>query len=151
VRPDGAVRYLQSVADTVKDKSGRIVQLVGTILDVTDRKLATERLERQTALLDQLFQSVAEGIVLLDADDRVLRINTEFARIFDYTDEQAIGLRITDLIVPDERLAEAAALSAALAKGQVSNIETVRRRRDGSRLEVSILRAPIASGGRQIG
>ncbi|PWT71513.1 MAG: hypothetical protein C5B46_08070, partial [Proteobacteria bacterium] len=150
VRPDGALRYLQSVADTVKDKNGRIVQLVGTILDVTERKLATERLETQTALLDRLFQSVAEATVLLDLDDRVLRVNTEFTRMFGYTDEQATGLRINDLIVPPEKIAEAVLLSAKLAQGELCNAETVRRREDGSCLQVSILGAPIVSGGRQI-
>ena len=150
VRPDGAVRHLQSVTDTVKDKSGRIVQLVGTILDVTDRKLATERLERQTALLDQLFQSVAEATVLLDLGDRVLRVNTDFNRMFGYEADEALGLQINDLIVPDERMTEAASLSSDLAQGQVCNAESVRRRKDGSRLEVSILGAPIMSGGQQI-
>ena len=150
VRPDGTIRYLQTIADPVRDKSGRIVQLVGTILDVTDRKLATEQLQRQTALLDQLFQSVAEATVLLDLDDRILRINTEFTRMFGYTAEQARGLWINDLIVPPDRMSEGERLSADLARGQVCNVESVRRRRDSSRLEVSILGAPIVSGGRQI-
>ena len=150
VRPDGTLRYMQSITDPVKDESGRIVKLVGTLLDTTERKLATERLETQTALLDQLFQSVAEATVLLDLDDRVLRVNTEFTRMFRYTAEQARGLRINDLIVPAERMAEAALLSSDLARGQACNAESVRRREDGSRLQVSILGAPIVSGGRQI-
>ena len=150
VRADGEVRYLQSITDPVKDETGRIVKLMGTAIDVTERKLATERLERQTALLDQLFQSVAEATVLLDLDDRVLRVNTEFARMFGYTAGEAVGLRINDLIVPDERITEAENLSADLARGRVCNAESVRRRQDGSRVEVSILGAPIVSGARQI-
>jgi PAS domain S-box-containing protein len=150
VRPDGSVRYLQTIADPLMDSSGRTVQLVGTILDVTERKLATERLEMQTALLDQLFQSVAEGTVLLDLDDRVLRVNTEFTAMFGYTAEEALGRDISELVVPPEMMAEFAVVTSHLARGQVFDAETVRRRRDGSRLQVSILRAPIFSGGRQI-
>jgi PAS domain S-box-containing protein len=150
VRPDNTVRYIQTVADPVKDESGRVVQLVGTILDITERKLSTERLELQTALLDRLFQSVAEATVLLDLDDCVLRANTEFTRMFGYTAEQAVGRRINDLVVPAERMAEAAALSSNLANGQMCNAESLRRRADGSCLQVSILGAPISSGGRQI-
>jgi PAS domain S-box-containing protein len=150
VRPDGTLRYLQSITDPVKDESGRIVKLVGTLLDTTERKLATERLETQTALLDHLFQSVAEATVLLDLDDRVLRVNSEFTRMFGHTAERARGLSINDLIVPAERMDEAALLSSDLARGQVCNAESVRRHQDGSRLQVSILGAPIMSGGRQI-
>src|SRR5262249_31319476 len=114
VRPDGKVRYLQSITDPVKDDSGRAVKLVGTVIDITERKLATERLERQTALLDQLFQSVAEATVLLDLDDRILRINAEFTRMFGYTAEQAHGLWINDLIVTPDRITEGERLSADL-------------------------------------
>ena len=60
----------------------------------------------------------------------------------------ALGLLINDLIVPAERMAEAAALSSNLARGQMCNAESVRRREDGSCLQVSILGAPILSGGR---
>jgi PAS domain S-box-containing protein len=150
LRADGEVRYLQSITDPVRDESGRVVKLVGTAIDITERKIATERLETQTALLDQLFQSVAEATVLLDLDDRVLRVNTEFSRMFGYTDAQARGLGINDLIVPAEKIQEAAGLSSDLARGQMCNAESVRRRADGSRLQVSILGAPIVSGGRQI-
>jgi PAS domain S-box-containing protein len=70
--------------------------------------------------------------------------------MFDFTTEQSRGLWINDLIVPAEQMTEAANLSSDLARGQVCNVESVRRRRNGSRLEVSILGAPIVSGGRQI-
>ena len=37
VRPDGTLRHMQSITDPVKDESGRIVKLVGTLLDTTER------------------------------------------------------------------------------------------------------------------
>jgi PAS domain S-box-containing protein len=47
VRPDGSIRFIRNRAETVRDADGRIVRLIGMTQDVTDRKLAEERL-RQT-------------------------------------------------------------------------------------------------------
>jgi PAS domain S-box-containing protein len=150
VRSNGAVRHVQSITDPVKDASGRIVKLVGTLIDVTERKLASEELEARTAQLDLLFQSAAEAIVLIDLDNRVLRANTEFTRLFGYAAEDAVGQDVNDLTVPAEMMGEAAELSARLAGGQLCNAESVRCRKDGSRLHVSILGAPITRSGQQI-
>jgi PAS domain S-box-containing protein len=44
----------------------------------------------QKAQLDELFERAQEGIVLLDVEDRVLRINPEFTRIFGYAPDEAV-------------------------------------------------------------
>ncbi len=61
VRPDGTVRHVQNRAVVVSDSSGAVVRMVGTSLDITDRKLAEEN---QRALLRELQASVAEVKVL---------------------------------------------------------------------------------------
>ena len=44
VRPDGTLRHMQSITDPVKDEGGRIVKLVGTLLDTTERKRVEQAL-----------------------------------------------------------------------------------------------------------
>jgi PAS domain-containing protein len=66
--------------------------------------ISLDMLNRQTALLDGLFASVPEAIVLLDIvlldiDDRVLRVNPEFTRVFGYAQEEACGRLIHELIM----------------------------------------------------
>jgi PAS domain S-box-containing protein len=80
----------------------------------------------------------------------VLRANTEFTRLFGYPAEEVLGRNVNDLTVPAEMMGEAAELSARLACGELYNAESIRCRSDGSRLHVSILGAPITSGGQQI-
>jgi PAS domain-containing protein len=46
---------------------------------------------------DQLLEKVPEGI----ADDRVLRINAEFPRLFGYAPDEATGHLLTDLVRPE--------------------------------------------------
>jgi len=61
IRPDGTVRHVQNRAIVVSDSSGAVVRMVGTSLDITDRKLAEEN---QRTLRRELQASVAEVKVL---------------------------------------------------------------------------------------
>jgi PAS domain S-box-containing protein len=61
VMRDGSVRYLHSVGLPVKDGSGGVVELIGTIMDVTDRKLAEEDLQEAKSQLAHVARVQAMG------------------------------------------------------------------------------------------
>lgn len=105
----------------------------------------------ERALFQELFESAPEGIVLLDTDDRVVRVNPEFLRMFGYTREEVIGHRINDLIVDEVLREEASELSRRVVERKPVGKETVRYRKDGSMLHVSILGNPVVLGEGQIG
>jgi PAS domain S-box-containing protein len=110
-----------------------------------------EELGTQTALLDELFESAPEAIVMFDMESRVLRINREFLRMFGYTREDVIGRHIRELTVPEDLRNEWETLRAKTTRGEQINVETIRQRKDGTRFNVSLLGSPINHGGRQIG
>ena len=114
--------------------------------DVTERKQAEGTLQLQSAYLEQLIESAPEGIAVLDNQHTVLRINREFTRMFGYTSAEIVG-KTLDLLVPAERGNESSFITNALDRGQPINVETVRRRRDGSSVAVSILGTPIKVSG----
>jgi PAS domain S-box-containing protein len=108
-----------------------------------------DELTRQRALLDGLFARVPEAIVLLDTDDRVLQVNPEFTRVFGYAQEEACGRLIGELVVPEESLAEAGEYTRRRLRGESLNVEGVRKHKDGTRVYVSILSAPVSIAGSQ--
>lgn len=57
VRPDGAIRYLKAESQTYRDEDGRPLRMIGTNLDITERKQAEEALNR---LNEELEQRVGE-------------------------------------------------------------------------------------------
>ena len=85
--------------------------------------------------IEQLFEEVPEAIVLADAHNRVLRVNGEFTRMFGYPEAEALGRTLEDLIEPPARLAEMQHAGAIEV--------TVRRRKDGSAVDVSVLSTPV--------
>ncbi|HKA18859.1 MAG TPA: sigma 54-interacting transcriptional regulator, partial [Blastocatellia bacterium] len=155
--PNGSVKYLHVVGHPSTDSWGRF-EFVGAVTDITGRKQAeaallrsTEQLTIQKAQLDELFEQAPEGVVLLDVEDRVVRINSEFTRIFGYTPEEALGRAINELIAPEELRSEAEEYTQRIIHGKPVNAETIRRRKDGTRIHVSLLAVPISvPGGGQI-
>ena len=107
-----------------------------------ERKLQIER-----AYVDQLFESAQEAIVLADKQGHVLRVNSEFQRMFGYTKEEIIGQHIDQLVAPSDAQDQALFITQRTIRGEKLRLETVRRRKDGQLINVSILASPIVVDG----
>src|SRR6202167_3125095 len=122
--------------------------IVITFHDVTERKQA----ERTTSLLAAIVDSSDDAILSKKLDGTITSWNQSAEHLFGYTAEEAIGQHIT-LIVPWERRAEEEDILRRMARGErVEHFETVRRRRDGTSLDLSLTISPIRdAAGRVIG
>jgi PAS domain S-box-containing protein len=109
-----------------------------------------DRLQKQRALLDELFEEVPQAVALLGADDRVVRVNKEFTRLFGYTPQETLGRRLQDLIVPEEAQDKLPHCADLVARGQRVDSEGLRRRKDGTRLHVAMDHVPVSLPGGQI-
>lgn len=107
--------------------------------------------ELQSAYLEQLIECAPEAISILDTDMRIVRLNGEFTRIFGYSPEEALGQRLESLIVPPDRNTETRWIQDALIQGRKIEIETKRRHKDGSLVDVRISSAPVVMSGRHVG
>jgi PAS domain S-box-containing protein len=103
--------------------------------------------EIQRAYLEQLVECAPEAISILNAPHRIMRINSEFTRMFGYTPEEALGHGIDELIVPPDRHAETRWIAETLAKGKRLTLDTKRRRKDGTLVDVSLSGAPVIVNG----
>jgi PAS domain S-box-containing protein len=104
-------------------------------------------LQVQKAYLEELFQSAPEGIAILDPLYHVTHINAEFTRMFGYTQEEARGRTLVEIIVPPRLDAEVDFIHAALTKGRKISLESKRKRKDGTMVDVSIVGMPVRAGG----
>jgi len=109
-----------------------------------------DRLQKQRVLLDELFEQAPQAVVLMSADNRVVRVNRGFTRVFGFSSPETLGRSLVDLIVPDEFRAEWQRNADLVARGQRVDTESVRQRKDGSRLHVSLLRVPVSVPGGQV-
>jgi PAS domain S-box-containing protein len=108
--------------------------------------------EEITGLLAAIVASSDDAIISKNLDGIITSWNKSAERIFGYTPEEAIGRHIT-LIIPPERHAQEVDILGRLRRGErVDHFHTVRRRKDGSLLDVSLTISPVRdSSGRVIG
>ena len=119
--------------------------------EILERKRVEDELRFQKAYAEQLFDNLPDAIVALDNDDNVTKINPSFTKLFGYFVNEALGRRINDLIAPAESFQEAQGLSAAAMRGERIDIDVVRKRKDGSLVDLSLVGASITMDGSQTG
>lgn len=102
--------------------------------------------QRERRHLDALIDSAPLGILVVDRDNRVQRVNPRFQELFGYTSDEATGRDLYDLIVPaTDRLAAGDLQRRARAMGRaVAEVE--RRRKDGRVVPVRVSVAPVEGG-----
>jgi len=88
----------------MRDTAGKPIEIVGTWMDITERKQAEQALEASETKYRTLFESSGDGIILFDFQTKVIRYaNTVFCNILDYNREEIEGKNIAD-ILPKEDL-----------------------------------------------
>jgi PAS domain S-box-containing protein len=146
--PDGSVKHIHTVGHPVLNASRDLVQFVGSSTDITERK----RAEQATLLLAAIVESSHDAIVSKSLNGVITSWNRGAERLFGYAAEEAVGQNIT-LIIPPERRDEERTIIEQLTRGErVDHFETVRMRKDGSLLDVSLTISPMKdASGRVVG
>ena len=156
---DGTVRWLLDEAAVVSDETGRPAFHHGFLLDTTERKELEETLRRREQELgdrlryfEMLVAISPVAIVTTDADNVVTSWNPAAERLFGYTQEEAVGREITDLVARSDVLREEVAglRRRALANEHVRAV-TRRMRKDGSLVDVELLAAPVILADEPVG
>jgi two-component system CheB/CheR fusion protein len=113
---------------------------------------ATERLRADiaTVSLAAIVNSSDDAIIGKDLNGVIVSWNKGAERLFGYTEQEAIGRSIT-MLIPAERLHEEPEILARIRRGdRMDPFETVRVRKDGSRLEISLTVSPIKDATGQV-
>jgi PAS domain S-box-containing protein len=86
-KADGCYRWFLMRAVPLRSESGGIRCWYGTNTDVEDLKRSEQEVQKQTALLGELFEQAPGAVAVLNPDDCVVRVNNEFKRMFGYQSE----------------------------------------------------------------
>jgi PAS domain S-box-containing protein len=147
-RPDGTRRNVLPYPEPLLDSSGRIVGAINMLMDITESKRSEEAARRLAAIV----ASSEDAIISKDLNSVITSWNEGAARLFGYTAEEAVGKPIT-MLIPEDRLEEEEHIIQSIRRGEpVHHFETIRRKKDGKCLEISLTISPIKnSEGKIIG
>ncbi|MGH7233468.1 MAG: PAS domain-containing sensor histidine kinase [Nitrospiraceae bacterium] len=135
------VRFLHTKKIPIVDEAGWPQYLLGISEDITDRRRAEETRARLAAIVE----SSDDAMIARTLNGDVVSWNHGAERMYGYTAAEVIGTPPT-FLVPSDRLDEESQIMARLQRGERVVCETIRRRKDGHNLHVSLSVSPIKDG-----
>jgi PAS domain S-box-containing protein len=146
-RKDGSRIEISLTVSPIHAPDGTIIGASKIARDISDRR----RLQREALHLAAIVASSEDAIVSKSLDGIIQTWNGGAERMFGFTAAEAIGRHIS-LIIPEDRLHEETEVLRRVRAGEsVEHFETVRRRKDGSFLDISLTVSPIRQGSEIIG
>jgi len=145
---DGMYYWVDTTIVPFLNEQGKPRQYVAIRADITTRKHAEETLARMAAIIE----SSDDAIISKTLDGVITSWNGGAEKIFGYMAKEAVGQPML-MLFPPERVREEDDILARIARGEkVEHFETVRVRKDGKRMDVSVTISPIRnSQGRIVG
>jgi PAS domain S-box-containing protein len=138
-RKDGSLVEISLTVSPVRSADGRIIGASKIARDISERK----RMMRDALRLAAIVDSSEDAIVGKDLNGIVESWNAGAERMFGFTAEEAIGRSIT-MIIPPDRIDEETSVLARIRAGRgTQHFETVRRRKNGELIDVSLSVSPI--------
>jgi PAS domain S-box-containing protein len=147
-RPDGSRWIALAHANPFYHESGHVAGAVNVLLDITERK----RAELARAQLAAIVESSDDAVIAKDLEGVITSWNPGAEKLYGYTAKEVVGRAIA-LLVPPDRPDELPGIMRRLRRGErIDHYETVRVRKDGRRVDVSVTISPLKDeAGRVIG
>jgi PAS domain S-box-containing protein len=138
-RPDGTRIPFIPFPTPIYDDSGEFLGAVNMLVDITERKQGEEALQR----LASIVESSDDAIISKNLDGTITSWNAGAERLYGYLAEEIIGKSIKVLIPPDHHSEEDRILERIRRGQRIEHYETVRQRKHGSLIHVSLTVSPI--------
>ncbi len=129
---DGRKRWVIARGGAVKNNSGQIVRLRGTIQDITERRQQEEAARDSERKFVTAFHCSPQVFTLCTVkEDRYLDVNEGFERTFGYTRQEVIGHTTEELGIWEDRTEQEKLATRAFAGERISNAECRFRKKNG--------------------
>lgn len=138
-RPDQSRRHILPYPEPLYDTSGKIIGAVNMLVDITERK----KVELASRQLAAIVESSGDAIISKNLNSIISTWNESAQRLFGYTAEEIIGQPVTVLMPPEYHKDEPNIIARIKQGERIDQYETVRLRKDGSPVEVSLTISPI--------
>ncbi len=139
IRPDGEERIVHSEREVIFDERNNPVRMKGTVQDITEHKKAEEKIHS----LANIVESSSDAIGTLSLDGIITSWNRGAEQIYGYSVEEVLGKSVS-ILDPSLLHDETKKLTEMVIRGEkVHQYETLRLRKDGKTIYVSIVLSPV--------
>jgi PAS domain S-box-containing protein len=148
ITQSSGLNYAELTSYPLKNEEGEVIEAVVFIQDITDRVLYQEEIMglyrevmQTKEYMESLIENSADAIVTSDLDGIVRSWNLAAEQIYGYTAEEVVGSFLP--FVPGSLLEFEHENRKKISRGEVLKLETIRKRKDGKLIEVSLTLSPI--------
>jgi len=149
LRENGETRICLARGQPVTDADGRVVQLVGSLQDITELKLAQQTVQQNYTALQSVLQTTLDGFWRTDAQGLLRQVNPAYCAMSGYAEAELLTMHVSQLDALEHEAQTAQRMARMLAEGR-DRFETRHRRRDGSLWDVEVNATVNPSGAGEI-
>ncbi|MGG2065716.1 PAS domain S-box protein [Bacillus sp. S14(2024)] len=124
-------------------RNGKVTEVVGSAIDITERKKVECELKTTKELLESFVNNNIDAIIISDREGHILQVNKAFETIFGWSLQEVIGKKLP--CVPDFLMDESIEIIRNILSGKstMTRLETIKQRKNGDLIDVSITISPI--------
>ena len=91
VLPGGSIRYVHEITTTIKNSQGEVIKALGTVQDISERKLFDIELANTKEMFETMFNTIPDGVVITNTNRKIQLANKGMETTFGYKPEEIIG------------------------------------------------------------
>jgi len=143
VFPDGTSRDLLVVKAPFVDEQGKVAGVIGSVVDITEQKRSAAEIAKSHAELDQIFNTAANGMRVVDLNNTVLRANQTFLALTGLTEQEVVGRKCYEVFAGSACQTGQCPLAKILANPRRLESELVKVLPSGRRIECAVTATPF--------
>jgi two-component system, cell cycle sensor histidine kinase and response regulator CckA len=142
ITQDGTVKWMEDKTTVRRNAQGKISHFQGVVFDITEKKLAEEKLQRQNELLQTIMDHIPLQVVFIAADGTLQWVNRAWEEVIGWPLEQSRPLELMQQMFPESELRRRVGDFVLNSSGVWQVFET--RTREGALLEISWISAALS-------
>lgn len=147
---NGSKRFLAWSDSCITDQSGNVEYVIGTAVDITDKRQAEEALRNSAEKYRTLMEYASDIIIIADLEGNLIEGNSLALKALGYNRKEFLNLRVSDIHPPNTLPRNIEHFQILVETGSVTTDDTTLLRRDGSTIPVDINANLIEYQGRKV-
>lgn len=154
VRPDGTLKHIHGIGHPLLSPSGELIQVVGTMVDITERKRSEQERERLREVHRVVVETASDAVISADETGVIQFANPATMRVFGYDPKELIGKPLTILMPEAMRDLHEKGFGRYLTTGQRhinwQGTELIGLRKDGQQFPVEVSFGELTTNGHRV-